>query len=602
VQRTDGYAAIRDYAAIGDGRTTALVARDGSVDWLCIPDVDSPPVFGRLLDAEKGGAFELAPEGSFEATRRYLPDTNVLETTFRTESGVVRVVDAMLLARGDWITPLRELVRRVECVEGPVRMRWSFDPRIDFAPCRRLELRDGRVHAETRTVALSLSLWNAGDPQLASTAAQGGMELHAGETALLQLAAAHREPLVLCGREEIESRLYYTGEFWRRWAARAEYDGPWRDEVVRSVLALKLLVFSPSGAIVAAPTTSLPEWLGGKRNWDYRYTWIRDASWSLDALLRLGYHDEAHAFFWWVMHASRLTQPRLQILYRVDGSSDVAETDRRDIGGYRGSLPVRLGNAAADQIQLDVYGEFLEAVWIYVKEGNRLDRATAKEVAEIADYVVDHWRGPDAGIWEVRSGSTHFIQSKALCWVALDRACSLAERGAISGRHAGRWRETADEIRAFVDEHGWDEELGAYIRAPDQRELDASILTLPILGYHGHDDERAVATVDAVRRELGEGPLVRRYRGGDGVGGEEGAFVTCSFWLVDALAHLGRLDEARSLMEELLPLANDVGLFAEEIDPASGDFLGNFPQALVHLALINAAVTIDDIERTGAPA
>jgi GH15 family glucan-1,4-alpha-glucosidase len=382
--------------------------------------------------------------------------------------------------------------------------------------------------------------------------------------------------------------------FWPRWVDRADYDGSWREAVVRSILALKLLTFAPSGAIVAAPTTSLPEWIGGARNWDYRFTWLRDASWTLDAMLRLGFHDEAHAFFWWLMHATRLTQPRLQILYRIDGSDDTAERELPELHGYRGSAPVRTGNGAGAQVQLDLYGAVLQAIWLYARKVGHLDGDTGKEVARIADYVANHWRDPDNGIWEVRDERTHYTQSKALCWVALDRACALADEGRIPNR-SERWRTEADELKQVIETEGWDEERCSYVRAPDLRELDASLLTLALLGYEPRR-KRIQGTIAAVERELRDGPYVYRYLGEDGLAGDEGAFLTCSFWLVDAYAHSGRLDDAYALMDELVGLANDVGLYSEEIDPRTGDFLGNFPQGLTHLALVNAAMSILDAE------
>jgi GH15 family glucan-1,4-alpha-glucosidase len=593
--RTDGYAAIRDYALIGDGRTGALVARDGSIDWLCLPNVDSPSTFARLLDAERGGSFQLAPEEPFEAERRYVEGTNVLETTFRTASGAARVTDAMALTDLASISPMREVIRAVEGLEGRVRMRWSVEPRFFYGRHEaRLGRREGRVFFSHGRDALALNLWDAGEPEQTGPAAVGGaFEAEAGRGAVLSLAAAYKEPAVLPGRADTEGRLERTIRFWQGWSARARYDGPWREQVVRSALVLKLLVFAPSGAIVAAPTTSLPEWYGGGRNWDYRYAWVRDASWTIDALLRLGYRDEATSFFWWIMHASRITQPRLQILYRVDGGTKAAEYDLEEFAGYRGSTPVRVGNGAADQIQLDVYGSLFEAASLYAQAGGEIDRDTGKELTKIADYVAENWRDRDAGIWEVRSEPSHFIQSKALCWVAFDRACSLASRGAIPS-DAERWRAEAEAVHEFVREHGWDDARRSYVRAPDQPELDGSLLTMVLLGFEDPAGERMQGLIDAVRRELADGPLVYRYRGEDGVEGKEGAFLTCSFWLVDALARAGRIDEAVALMDELVALSNDVGLFAEEMDPRTRDFLGNFPQGLSHLALINAAVSIED--------
>jgi GH15 family glucan-1,4-alpha-glucosidase len=596
VRRTDGYLPIRDYAVIGDGRTAALIARDGSVDWLCLPNVDSPSVFARVLDAERGGSFRLEPVVPFEAERRYQPDSNVLETIFTTAEGSARVTDAMTLTDDTSISPLRELVRKAEGLSGHVDLRWTFEPRFDYARSRtRISRRSGCWFAEHGADAIAFRLWGGPAGSLSEDSVAGELRLEQGGSAVCSLAATHQQPATLPRRDDAERRLARTARFWPGWAARIRYDGSWREAVVRSALALKLLVFAPSGAIVAAPTASLPEWIGGARNWDYRFTWLRDASWALDALLELGFHEEAHAFFWWFMHASRITQPRLQVLYRVDGSTHTQERELPGLSGYRGSSPVRVGNGAASQVQLDVYGTVLESTWLYVNAVGHLDGDTGKEVAKIADYVTEHWRDRDNGIWEVRSETTHFIHSKALCWVALDRACALAEGGFIPDRRE-RWRGAADELRAFVAREGWDEERGSYVRATDLREPDACLLTMAILGYDPPESERMRGTVAAVERELRKGPFVYRYLGEDGVGGDEGAFLTCSFWLVDALARAGRLGDARSLMDELVGLANDVGLYSEEIDPASREFLGNFPQALTHLALVNAAVSIAEGE------
>ena len=582
--RVDGYAPIRDYAVIGDGRTAALVAKDGSIDWLCLPDFDSGSVFGRVLDADRGGSFELQPEEPFESERRYEPDSNVLETTFRTASGAVRVIDAMALA-DDKLGPMREFVRRIEGLSGAVPMRWRVEPRFDFGSVpTRIELRAGRPFASGGRDAFALGCWDMGEPQLSEHAIEGRFVSEQGGTALLDLAGTHQEPVVLPCRADAERRLDQTRRFWPRWASPAEYDGEWRDEVVRSALVLKLCVYSPSGAIVAAPTTSLPEWIGGAKNWDYRFTWLRDASFALEALLRLGYRDEAHSFFWWFMHASSITHPRLQVLYRVNGSAHAEEDERPELAGYRGSRPVRIGNAALEQVQLDVYGDVLDSIWRFVRDGGELDRHTAKETASIADYMCKIWQQPDSGIWEVRRTTTDFVHSKAMVWIGLDRACKLAERGACPDR-SERWRETADSIREWIDANGVDEERNTYVRERGARDLDAALLTLEILGYRDGEDPRLAGTIEAVREELAEGALVWRYRGE-----EEGAFLPCSFWLVDALARTGRVDEARSLMGDVLALANDVGLYSEEIS-RDGDFLGNFPQVLVHLALINAAVS-----------
>jgi GH15 family glucan-1,4-alpha-glucosidase len=588
--RIDGYAPIRDYAAIGDGRTTALVALDGSIDWLCLPDVDSPPVFGRILDAERGGSFQLEPVEPFEAERAYRPGSNVLETTFRTASGTVRVSDALTVADRTIGSPMRELVRRVETVSGRVLMRWRIEP--VFAPRRRprIETRRERVVIVAGRDAVAVNVWDAGEPQVGETAIAGEFVAN-GRPALISLGSAHGEPLVYVGREHAERSLERTDRFWRDWSARVRYDGPWREHVVRSALALKLLVYSPSGAIVAAPTTSLPERIGGVRNWDYRYAWLRDATWSLDAMLTLGFRDEAAAFFWWFMHASRRSWPRLGVLYRVDGGAQRGEHEAEGVDGYRHSRPVRYGNSAGEQLQLDVYGSVLDAIWRYWRDGGGIDRDTAKDIAKVADYVTKIWEQPDNGIWEVRGQRRHYTQSKAMCWLALHRACELAEAGVIPDRR-DRWQPAARSVREFLDRHAWDEQSGGFVRAPDLREPDAGLLTLSLLECEDPTSDRMRLTIETVRRELAEGPFVYRYRGEDGVPPGEGAFLACSFWLAACLAIAGRTDEATEQMEQLLEAANDVGLYSEEIDPVTGDFLGNFPQALTHLALVNAATAI----------
>jgi GH15 family glucan-1,4-alpha-glucosidase len=588
--RTEGYAPLRDYAAIGDGRTVALVARDGAIDWLCLPNLDSPSVFGALLDAERGGRFALAPEAPYSVERRYLPDTNLLETTFRTGAGAVRVTDALTLTDGG-LAPGRELARRIEGLAGSVALSWSLEPRFGYANrTTRFGRRAGAAIASAGADALAVCAWAAGDPAIAGGRIGARFARRAGERALIALAAAHQEPLVLPARREIEARLDATGAFWRHWTGERSYSGPWRDAVLRSALALKLLVYAPSGAIAAAPTTSLPEAIGGGRNWDYRFCWIRDSAFTLGALLALGCGGEAEAFFWWLLQASQLTHPRLQVLYRLDGGARAPEHEL-PLAGYRQSRPVRVGNGAAAQLQLDTYGDLLETAWLAHSRGARLDPDAGRRLADMADLVCRIWRQPDAGIWEARSAPRHFTHSKVMCWVALDRACRLARAGGIPGRTAARWRAEAAAIRGFVERRCWSEARRSYVRAAGSEELDAALLLASLMGYSDPRNQRLGATIDAVQRELGRGPLLHRYSGGDGLAGGEGAFLTCSFWLVDALARAGRTDEAGRAMEELLALANDVGLYAEEIEPESGAFLGNFPQGLVHLALVNAAVS-----------
>jgi GH15 family glucan-1,4-alpha-glucosidase len=587
--RVDGYAPIREYAAIGDGRTVALVARDGAIDWLCLPDLDSPSMFGALLDAERGGRFELEPALPFDATRRYLPETNVLETTFATANGVVRVTDAMTLPASG-LAPYRELVRRVEGVAGEVPLRWRIAPRPGYGCAAQFGRRVGIPVLTRGRDALAVLSWDAGDPSVHDGVLESRFVAAAGSVGHLVLSAAHQEPLVLPARAEVAGRLEATERSWRRWSDGRTYEGPWRDAVVRSGLALKLLVFAPSGAIAAAATTSLPETVGGERNWDYRFSWPRDSAFTIRALLALGCSHEASAFFSWLLHASQLTHPEVRVLYRLTGRPD-ADERLLPLAGYSGSRPVRVGNDAAGQTQLDVYGEVFDAASEFARFTGRLDRDHASRLAQIADHVCAIWRRPDAGIWEVRSEPAHFTQSKMMCAVALDRACTLADRGLLAG-DVHRWRHERDEIHAFVETHCYSERKRSYTRSADEELLDASLLLGVVARYGDPAAPRLVGTVDAVRRELGHGALLDRYAGDDGLVGEEGAFLACSFWLVEAYARQGRLAEATALMDELIALANDVGLYAEEVDPATGDFLGNFPQGLSHLALINAAVAI----------
>lgn len=586
------YPPIRDYAAIGDGRTVALVALDGSIDWLCLPDLDSPSIFGSILDAERGGRFTLNPRQPHRVSRRYVPDTNVLETTFTTPTGVARVTDAMTLP-GSGLGPARELVRRIEGVAGHVPMRWRVEPRFGYgAGPVRLETRGPYPVATSGSEAIAVCGWDTGSPQRDASGLEADFDIGNGGRATIALIAAHAEPLVFPTRAQAEIRLETTTQFWQRWAAQLTYTGPWRDAVVRSALALKLLVFAPSGAIAAAATTSLPEAIGGVRNWDYRYAWIRDASFTLEALLQLGHQADAKAFFWWFMHATRLTLPRLGAFYRLDGGTAAAERTLA-LHGYRGSRPVRIGNGAAEQLQLDAYGELLDAALLYVNGGHQLGRDTARDLATIADFVCAHWREPDSGIWEVRAQPRHHTQSKALCWVALDRAIRMATMGRLPGRQAGRWSTEAAAIRRFIDEECWSARKGSYVWYAGAEELDASLLLMAIMRYDTPESPRLRGTIEAIRRELASGALLYRYTGDDGLAGGEGAFVCCSFWLAEALAIAGRRAEAEDLMDELLRLANDLGLYAEEIEPRTHEFLGNFPQGLVHLALISAAMVMD---------
>jgi GH15 family glucan-1,4-alpha-glucosidase len=589
--RISGYAPLRSYAAIGDGRTVALVADDGTIDWLALPGLDSPSVFGALLDAERGGSFTLSPTEPFRAARRYLPGTNVLETTFTTGGGTVRILDAMSL-NGAGLDPFRELQRRVEGLSGRVTMTWCVRPRFGYGRRRpRLDRRYGIPVLTYGADALAVCAFDAGPIETDRDRVGGRFETGPGSAAVIALCASHQEPLVLPARREVDERYAATLAAWRQWNDARHYEGRWQEPVARSALALKLLVQASSGALAAAATTSLPEQIGGARNWDYRFCWVRDAAFTLDALLRIGCAPEAQAYFWWLMHASQLTRPRLQPLYRLDGGAHARERSL-PLDGYRRSRPVRVGNAAAGQLQLDTYGELLQTAWLYAEAGHRLDPDIGRRLAQIADLVCRSWRDPDAGIWEVRSAPMHFTHSKMMCWVALDRAARLARQGLLPGGHLAQWDRQAAAVGEFIERECYSDALSSYVRFSGADELDASVLLGLLSGYGDARSARWIGTVDAVRRDLGHGCYLRRYSGADGLSGGEGAFLSCSFWLAEALARTGSVAEAGALMDQLVALANDVGLYAEEVDPASGEFLGNLPQALSHLSLISAAFAI----------
>jgi GH15 family glucan-1,4-alpha-glucosidase len=431
---------------------------------------------------------------------------------------------------------------------------------------------------------------------VAGVSINGRVDLDEGDSALLAVSVAHKEPLVFPSRSEVEARLQATVGFWKRWTACRTYEGPWREAVIRSALALKLLSYSPSGAIAAAGTTSLPEEAGGERNWDYRFCWIRDSAFTLNALLRLGSRGEAESFFWWLLQASQLTQPRLQVLYRLDGGTDARER-KLDLNGYQGSRPVRVGNGAAHQQQLDVYGDLMQTAWLYSEAGGTIDRETGRRLAAMADHVCAIWHEADRGIWEVRGQPLHFTHSKMMCWIALDRAVRMGEAGRLPQDRVASWREVAGSIHEFLEHRCWSSELSSYVRSADSEELDASVLLGALMSFPSDRDPHMNGTIDAVRNALGDGVLLYRYRGEDGLRGDEGSFLCCSFWLADALARAGRVGEATDLMCELLSLANDVGLYAEEVRRENREFLGNFPQGLVHLALVNAAISIARTQR-----
>jgi GH15 family glucan-1,4-alpha-glucosidase len=592
------YPPIADYALIGDCRSAALVSHDGSIDWLCLPRFDSPSFFGALLDTRCGGSFRVAPAGPAQVARRYVGNSNVLETTFTTPGGVVRLTDTMAVAdeatKTRTLWPDHELLRGLECVEGEVELEVRYEPRPDYGRASGA-LRPGLHQTILCEHGRSVMVLRSGVPLTISGdrgTASGRLRMKAGERTILGLSFADGMAAVLpADGDHAWAMIDASVRWWEAWADQLTYDWRYRETIRRSALVLKLLTYAPSGAMVAAPTTSLPEKMAGIRNWDYRYCWLRDASLTLRALVDAGFPDEAEAFVSWLLHATRLTQPRLQILYDVYGESELPERELPHLEGYRGSRPVRVGNDAASQLQLDVYGEVIDAVFLYIEHGGRIDRTTAKMLRGLGRTVCAMWREPDEGIWEPRSGRRHNTHSKVMCWVALDRLVMMAEAGHISGSVAGFVAER-DAIRVEIEARAWNATLGSYTAAFDSDTLDASLLRMATCGFANPRGERMCQTVERVRRDLGHNGFLYRYIEPDGLPQGEGAFVICSFWLVEALALQGRIDEASAEFERLVACANDVGLLAEQIDPDSRELLGNFPQAFSHIGLINAAETL----------
>jgi len=591
MKRKDGFAPIGAYAPIGDGRTTALVALDGSVDFMSLPTMESPTVFAALLDSECGGRFVLRPDGRFDAERRYVERSNVLETTYTTRSGVVRVTEALTLHGGGQV-PWRELARRVEGLAGDVRMCWSVEPRFDWGRCPPTIVRRGGVPvAENGRLEVGVHTWNAGMPELGNDSISGEFTIGDGEHALLALVATHDQPLPVPERHAVERRLDETVQAWRRWIGAWEYDGPWERELARSALALKLLVFEPDGPIVAAPTTSLPERIGEDKNYDYRYMWVRDTAYTLDAFMRLGLPEQVHESFCCLLRAVRTTSPDLRPFYGLDGTEATRCDELDNLRGYRNSRPVRYGNAAASQLQLGSWGDLLETTDLYVRHGNALDADTGSMLVDCVDRLAVIWEDHDCGIWEL-DDHRDYTASLVSAWMAFDRALRLAEIGEIPDEHADRWRRERERVAQFVEKRCWSADLGAYTEYAGADGLDAALLRAARMEWGRVAPERLKSTIAAVRDRLdaGNGLLYRTTRHA----GTEGAFVACSFWLVESLARTGRVDDAAALFEQLLTHANDVGLYSEEIDPSSGELLGNFPQGLSHLALINAAGAIAD--------
>lgn len=615
------YQPIENYGVIGNLRTAALVGMDGSIDWLCLPRFDSPSVFAAILDDAKGGRFQIGPVADDVRRKQfYWPDTNILVTRFLDPDGLGEIDDFMPVGVAEQVAD--QLVRRVRVVRGRMKFRLVCRPAFDYARARH-EVTVQGTQARFESAGLTLGL-----------AATVPLARHGdGVTAEFALAEGQQAIVVLRVMDpdgsggpsvagpcpdpsDAEELFRETANYWQRWLAHCTYEGRWRETVHRSALALKLMTYEPTGAIVAAPTCSLPEGIGGVRNWDYRYTWVRDAAFTLYALMRIGFNEEAGRFMDFLRnrckHPGRDAEHPLRLMYRIDGSTDLSEEELPHLEGYRGSRPVRVGNGAHDQLQLDIYGELMDAAYLYNKYGSPLPYDAWRDLRFLADWVSANWRQPDEGIWEVRGGRQQMVFSKVLCWVTLDRALRLADKRSFPADRS-RWLAARDEIYETVMREGWNGERDTFVQTLGGEALDASALLMPLVFFMAPNDPRMLRTLDAIRRPMREGGLsadglVYRYDprvAPDGLPGGEGTFNMCSFWLVEALTRAGRTDparlaDARLLFEQMLGYANHLGLYSEQTG-LSGEALGNFPQALTHLGLISSAFNLDRALSGGHP-
>jgi GH15 family glucan-1,4-alpha-glucosidase len=598
------YLPIEQYGVIGDLRTVALVGKNGSIDWCCLPNFDSPSVFGAILDEEKGGFFRLGAECDCPVKQMYLPNTNVLVTRFFSDQGMAEVTDFMPIGReagGQTIQCSRQIVRTAKAIRGPIRFRMECRPAFDYArQPHEVEISsDGRC-AFFASANQGFVLKSSHTLEREGTGAVCSFVLRHDEEAVFALRhlAGQAHPTLVEETVDAATLLRETVRYWRDWVAQGRYHGHWRETVVRSALVLKLMTFLPTGAVVAAPTTSLPEQLGGVRNWDYRYTWVRDAAFTVYSLIRLGYTEEAGAFAQFMQARAREekqdSEP-LQVMYGIDGRHDLPEETLDHLDGYRGSKPVRIGNAAVDHLQLDVYGELVDSVYLYDKYGTPLSYEMWVTLERMLDWVARNWEQPDQSIWEVRGGRRDFTYSKVQCWVALDRGVRLARKRSFPAED-DRWQLERNRIYQAVMTQGWNEQDGSFVQYFGADAVDASALMMPLMLFVSPKEPRMTSTIARIRAELGSDALVSRYDIGkaarDGLPGSEGFFTVCSFWLVEAMARAGNVEEAQLLFEKLLSYANHLGLFSEQIS-AKGELLGNFPQALTHLGLISAAFNLN---------
>ena len=590
---------IADHGLIGDLRTCALVGIDGTIDWFCAPRFDSPSVFGAIIDRDNGGSWRLQPTAEVHRTQQfYYPETAVLITRFLTPDGVVEVHDFMPVLGEDDEHHRQRLVRRVTGVRGTLRMRMRLDARPDYAreECQTQRAGDGVLIAGD---GVRMGLTASTELDLDDGVVSAEFELRTGDTALFVLEMLGDGDEVIADAIDMTDTLFEgTTSFWRKWLSQSTYKGRWREVVNRSAITLKLLTHEPSGAIIAAPTTSLPAPVGGSRNWDYRYVWIRDAGFSIYALLRLGFTREAGAFIRWL--SERLGQRDgeddrrlgpLRVLYDIDGNLP-EEVELDHLRGHRDSKPVRIGNAAAGQLQLDIYGEIIDSVYLFNKYGPGISHDAWADITDVVNWVVENWDRPDAGMWEVRDEPMPYTTSRLMCWVAIERTIRIARARGLPGDIVS-WSRARDEIYERIMTKSWNADLQAFTQAEGGTALDAGLLLMPMLKFLSPADPRFLSTLDAIEEHLVTDSLVFRYDpGSDGLDGEEGTFSICSFWYVEALTRAGRLQEAQLALEKMFTYANHVGLYAEQVS-ATGDQVGNFPQAFTHLALISAAINLD---------
>ena len=594
---------IADHLLIGNCRTAALVNKNGSVNWCCLPDFDSPAIFASLLDTEKGGFFSICPDGQYNSTQKYIPDTNVAETTFTTANGEVRLKDAFVVMseeeKSKALFPDHELLRVLECTSGTVKMKINYAPELFYGkyPCALKDHKKMGIRFTWKENVFVLSTTLEANRLRVSennTYAFAEFIIDKGTRLIFSLSCSCQEPAIV---PELNitgiKRMEQTIRYWKHWVSNTLYKGPYLPEVKRSALVLKLLTYAPSGAIIAAPTTSLPEWFGGSRNWDYRYCWLRDASFTIRALLSLGFKEEAHAYMNWILHATRLTHPKLQVVYSVFGHAQLKEKKLSWLSGFRNSSPVRTGNGADQQFQLDVYGEVLDAYYSYSSLVTTVDKSTKKFLLGLGKVICKHWDQPDNGIWESRVTPLQYTHSKVMAWVGLDRLMKLCDKYKWDTPAFEKFKTTAHAIRDRIENTGYNKTTESYTRVLNGNTVDASLLTIPLVGYCNATSTRAMSTTRAIVQQLSKSNLLYRYTDDDGLSEPEGTFSICNFWLAENFARSGNTESAVRVFENTLKHANEAGLLSEQINPETAELLGNYPQAFTHIGLINAAMSIE---------